>query len=181
MKKDFDVILIYLACSQWFSNQHAQKPLYSIVCLESFKSVVNYLVCESLANHYQYWTMWLHSVTCEFSIALGNYLLCPSLLFQFTLIKKKANAICRLIWWGKYHQEKSSQLIIFMSRMFPVKNSNLPSYGLVAKSSVFKTSQLWSLLPSHLTFWVSFNLLFSQRLIFRLPKNLITPAPSPHS
>ena len=69
---------------------------------------------------------------------------------------------------GRYHQEQSSQLITHKSQIFPVKNSNLQFSGIVAKSSVFKTRQLRSLLSSHLRFWVSFNHLSSQRLIFRL-------------
>ena len=54
---------------------------------------------------------------------------------------------------GRYHQEQSSQLITFKSQIFPVKNANLRSsglVGLVAKSSVFKTRQL--LLSSVFTF-----------------------------
>ena len=81
-------------------------------------------------------------------------------------------------FWGKYHQELSSQLITLKSRIFLVKNSNLQSsglVGLVAKSSVFKSRQFWNLLSSHLRFWWSFNLLSSQGLIFRLPKNPVTP------
>ena len=77
----------------------------------------------------------------------------------------------------------TSPLITFKSRVFPDKNANLQFSGLVgsglvgliAKSSVFKTRQFWNLLSSHLRFWVSFNLLSSQRLIFRLPKNPVTP------
>mgnify|MGYP001804940236 CR=1 FL=1 len=44
--------------------------------------------------------------------------------------------------WGLYHQEPSSELITLKSLIFPVKNSNLQSsglVGLVAKSSDFKT------------------------------------------
>ena len=80
--------------------------------------------------------------------------------------------------WGRYHQEPSSQLITLKSQIFPVKNSNLQSsglVGLVAKSSVFKNRQFWNLLSSHLRFWVSSNLLSSQGLILRLPKNPVTP------
>ena len=89
--------------------------------------------------------------------------------------------------WGGYHQELSSQLITLKSQIFPFKNSNLQSYGLgglVTKSSVLQTRQVWNLLSSHLrfwvsfnllSFWVSFNLLSSQGLIFRLPKNPVTP------
>ena len=76
---------------------------------------------------------------------------------------------------GGYHQEQSSQLITLNSQIFPIKNANLQSSGLVAKSSVFKTRQFWNLLSSHLRFWVSFNLLSSQRRVFRLPKNPVTP------
>ena len=64
--------------------------------------------------------------------------------------------------WGRYHQKLSSQLITLKSQIFPIKNSNLQSSGLVgsdAKSSVFKTRQFWNLLSSHLRFWVSFNLI----------------------
>ena len=48
------------------------------------------------------------------------------------------------LYWGRYHQELSSQLITLKSQISPVKNSNLQSSGLVclvAKSSVFKTRQ----------------------------------------
>ena len=85
---------------------------------------------------------------------------------------------CRRQKWGRYHQEPSSQLITLKRQIFPVKNSNLQSsgsVGLVAKSSVFKTRQYWNLLSSHLRFRVSCNLLSSQGLIFRLPKNPVTP------
>ena len=81
-------------------------------------------------------------------------------------------------YWGRYQQDPSSQLITPNSQIFPVKNSNLQSSGLVgllSKSSVFKTRQFWNLLSSHIRFWVSFILLSSQGLIFRLPKNLVTP------
>ena len=64
--------------------------------------------------------------------------------------------------WGRYHQDPSSQLIILKSQIFPVKNSNLQSsglVGLVTKSSVFKTRQFWNLLSSYFRFWLSFNLL----------------------
>ena len=80
--------------------------------------------------------------------------------------------------WGRYHQERSSQLITFRNQIFPVKNLNLPSsslIGLVAESPVVKTRQFLNLLSSHLRFWVSSNLLSSQRPIFRLPKNPVTP------
>ena len=46
--------------------------------------------------------------------------------------------------WVGYHQEPSSQLIARKIQIFPVKNSNLQSsglVGLVAKSSVFKPGQ----------------------------------------
>ena len=94
--------------------------------------------------------------------------------------KTASNLCCSHIIYvrGRYHQEPSSQFITLMSQIFPVKNSNLQSsglVGLVAKSSVFKTGKFWNLLSSHLRFWVSFNLLSSQGLIFRLPKNPVTP------
>ena len=44
--------------------------------------------------------------------------------------------------WGRYHQERSSQLITLENQMFPVKNLNLQSsslVGLVANASVVKT------------------------------------------
>ena len=72
---------------------------------------------------------------------------------------------------GGYHQEPSSQLITLKSWIFPFKNSDLQSsglVGLVAKFSVFINRQIWKLL--------SFNLLSSNRLIFRLPKNPVTPS-----
>ena len=46
--------------------------------------------------------------------------------------------------WGRYHQQPSSRLITFKSQVFPVKNANLQSSGLVgliAKSSVFENRQ----------------------------------------
>ena len=45
-------------------------------------------------------------------------------------------------YWGRHRQEPSSQLITLKSQIFPVKDSNLPSpglVGLVANSSVYKT------------------------------------------
>ena len=45
----------------------------------------------------------------------------------------------------------------------------------MAKSSVFKTRKFSNLLSSHLRFWVSFDLLSSQGLIFKLPKHPVTP------
>ena len=96
----------------------------------------------------------------------------------FVVCHTKSQLAVSLYCWGRYHQQRSSQLITLKSRIFPVKNANLQSsglVGLVAKSSVFKTGQFWNLLSSHLRFWVSFNLLSSQRLIFRLPKNPVTP------
>ena len=78
----------------------------------------------------------------------------------------------------RHHQELSSQLITHKSQIFPFNNSDLQYSGLdglVAESSVFKTKQFWNLLSSNLRFWVSFNLLSSQRLIFSLPKNHVTP------
>ena len=67
-----------------------------------------------------------------------------------------------------------------------ITRSSLPSWshlrvrssglvGLVATSSVFQTRQSWNLLPSNLRFWVSFNLLSSQKQIFRPPKYPVTP------
>ena len=80
--------------------------------------------------------------------------------------------------WGRYHQEQSSQLITPQSQIFPFKNAHLRPSGLVspvAKSSVIKLGNFCNLLSSHLRFLVPFNLLSSQRLIFRLPKNPDTP------
>ena len=51
---------------------------------------------------------------------------------------------CADKYWGRYHQEPSSQLITLNNQIFPVKDSNLQSsslVGLVAKSSVVKTRQ----------------------------------------
>ena len=62
-------------------------------------------------------------------------------------LELRASAIHRVnlcIKWGRYHQEQSSQLITLKSQIFPVKNANLRSsglVGLVAKSSVFKPGQ----------------------------------------
>ena len=68
--------------------------------------------------------------------------------------------------WGRYHQEPSSQLITLKSQIFPVKNSNLQSSGLVGllrKSSVFKTRQfkIWSVF--HSSFFTTANLQTSQK------------------
>ena len=97
-----------------------------------------------------------------------------------TLIKSSKMAIRTTTYHvlGRYHQEQSSHLITLKSQIFPVKNANLLSsglVGLVAKSSVFKLGNFCNLLSSHLRFWVSFNLLSAQRLIFTLPKNPVTP------
>ena len=76
----------------------------------------------------------------------------------------------------------SNRKRVLKSQIFPVKNANLRSsglVGLVAKSSVFKLGNFCNLLSSHLRFWVSFNLLSSQRLIFRLSKNAVTPPAIP--
>ena len=93
------------------------------------------------------------------------------------LLLRTVNSI-RFYYWGRYHQERSSQLITLKNQILLVKNLNLQSsslVGWVAKFSVVKTRQFWNLLSSHLRFWVSFNLLSSQRLIFRLPKNPVPP------
>ena len=47
-----------------------------------------------------------------------------------------------LYQWGRYHQEQSSQLISLKRQIFPVKNSNLQSSGLV---SLVTTHQIFSL------------------------------------
>ena len=55
--------------------------------------------------------------------------------------------------WERYHQNPSSQLITLKSRIFPVKNASLRSSGsvfLVAKSSVFKTSQVFVIFCLHI-------------------------------
>ena len=91
-------------------------------------------------------------------------------------------SIVVVVTWGRYHQEQSSQLITLKSQIFPDKNANLRSSGLVSLVSKFQSSN-WAifagnfcnLLSSHLGFRVSFNLLSSLRLIFRLPKNPDTP------
>ena len=65
---------------------------------------------------------------------------------------------------------------LFISSTLRIKNLQSSGLvGLVAKSSVFKTRQFWNLLSSHLRFWASFILLSSKGLIFRLPKNPVTP------
>ena len=71
-----------------------------------------------------------------------------------------------------YHEELSSQSITLYTQIFTVKNWKLQSTGLVVKYSVFRTWQFWSLLFSHLRIWVSFNVLSTQRLIFRLQTSL---------
>ena len=81
------------------------------------------------------------------------------------------------IWCLVLPTEPSSQLITLKSHTFPVKNSNLKSYGFVAKSWSSKLSNFWCLLSSHLRLWVSFSLLSSQRLIFILPVTPITFPP----
>ena len=74
---------------------------------------------------------------------------------------------------GGSHDESPSQLNTCKSQIFSVKNPNLQSSGLAAKSSVVKTRQFWILLSSHLRFWVLFNFLSS--LIFGLPKTRLPP------
>ena len=61
--------------------------------------------------------------------------------------------------------------------MFPVSNYFVSSifWLIVAKSLDFKTKKFWSLPSSHYRFWVFYNLLSSQRLIFRLFENPVTP------
>ena len=92
------------------------------------------------------------------------------------------NPLHRLLWWP-YMGEVSCRAVFSVdytlkNQIFPVENSNLWSSVLVANiSSVFKTGQIWSLLYSHSRFWVSFNLLSPRRLIFRLHKSLVSPAP----
>ena len=54
--------------------------------------------------------------------------------------------------WGRYHQEPSSQLITLKSQIFPVKNANLHSsglIGLVANSSDFKTRPFFVIFSLH--------------------------------
>ena len=54
----------------------------------------------------------------------------------------------------------------------------LPSFFLFScKFSVVKKGNAVSLLSSHLIFLLSYNLLSSQGLIFKLPENLVTPTP----
>ena len=55
--------------------------------------------------------------------------------------------------WGMYHQEPYSQLITLKSLIFPVKNSNLQSSGLVflvANSSDFKTKPFFVIFCLHI-------------------------------
>ena len=99
-------------------------------------------------------------------------------IFELSALESFCIASLYGLIWGRYHEELSSQLTTLNNQIFPVKNSNLWSSVLVAnKSSVIKTRQIWSLLSSHLGFWVSFNLLSPGWLIFRLPKSQVTPAP----
>ena len=92
--------------------------------------------------------------------------------------------VIRLFWLiyknkaGGYHGEQLSQFITLKSQIFPVQNSNLQSSASVAKSSACKIWKFLSFLSPHLWFSVSYNLLSSQRLIFRLPENLVTPKAS---
>ena len=46
----------------------------------------------------------------------------------------------------------SSHLRVGSWPIFPIKNSTIKSFGVVAKSTVFKSRQFWSLLSSHLRF-----------------------------
>ena len=77
----------------------------------------------------------------------------------------------------RYHKELSSRLVKLKSKIFPIRNSNPQSSGLVTESSVsFKTRQFWSLLYSHFIFWVSFNLLTSptsRKPGYPLPHNML--------
>ena len=56
--------------------------------------------------------------------------------------------------WGitRSHLLTSSHLRVGSWPIFPVKNSTIKSFGVVAKSTVFKSRQFWSLLSSHLRF-----------------------------
>ena len=86
----------------------------------------------------------------------------------------KTLVLVRLVTYREgIHKEQSSQLATLESQIFTIKGqifdplSQLPN---LLSSKLF-----WSLLSSHLRFWVSFNLLSSRRLIFRLFKSPVTP------
>ena len=90
-------------------------------------------------------------------------------IFELSALESFCIASLYGLIWGRYHEELSSQLTTLNNQIFLVKNSNLWSSVLVAnKSSVIKTRQIWSVLSSHLGFWVSFNLL--------PPKSPVNPA-----
>ena len=122
------------------------------------------------------------AVCSLYDIELFWHSITPASLCYYCQIELKVHTLfknmlelfwCQMvfIWWSwcRYHQEPSSQSITLKSQVLPVKNVNLCSFGLVAKLLSSKLGNFCNLLSSHIRFWVSFNPLSSQRLIFRLP------------
>ena len=92
------------------------------------------------------------------------------IIYMYQLTCRHQHLHKRQSYKWKYHKEPSSQLIKLKSQILQVKNSNQQSLGLVAKSSFFTARQIWSILSSHLKFWVFFQ--FSD-----FPKTWLPPFP----